>query len=264
MADGEWLLDDWREWMALQGLSPRTIDRRTWSIGQWLAHCGDLESVEPEDLEDFLRRWPARSSRASIQSDVRRLYVHARRRGVLIPDPTAHAEQIRVPRRVATPVTADEVHLLIAVTRPPVRTMIMLGALAGMRASEIAAVQGADVRPREALIVVRTGKGGKSRIVPLHPMLEDELQPLPPGRYFPGVTGGAVGKRVKRAMASWGVDARPHDLRAAFGTEAARVSGGNMVLVQQLMGHSSVDTTQRYVRWAPDGAAVIRALFSAA
>ena len=54
MADGEWLLDDWQEWMALQGLSPRTIDRRTWSIGQWLAHCGDLESVEPEDLDEMI------------------------------------------------------------------------------------------------------------------------------------------------------------------------------------------------------------------
>ena len=78
------------------------------------------------------------------------------------------------------------------------------------------------------------------------------------------VLGGIIGQCVLQAIAahfrSLGIKARPHGLRHTFGTEAARVANGSLVLVAQLMGHASISTTQRYVGWTPAGADFVNQL----
>ena len=51
-----------------------------------------------------------------------------------------------------------------------------------------------------------------------------------------------------------------YDLRASFGTACAQRTNGNAVLVAKLMRHSSIATTQRYIRWASDGADIVSGL----
>ena len=64
-------------------------------------------------------------------------------------------------------------------------------------------------------------------------------------------------------MKRCGVAGRPHDLRHTFGTEAARASAGDAYRVAQVMRHSKVSTSMRYVRLAGDGRDLIGRMYAA-
>lgn len=71
-----------------------------------------------------------------------------------------------------------------------------------------------------------------------------------------------IGRKVARHMRSHGVNATIHQLRHTFGTEAARASGGNLLVVAEMMGHESLSTTHGYVRLAGSAtAATVAAMF---
>ena len=97
------------------------------------------------------------------------------------------------------------------------------------------------------VLVVRHGKGGKDRAVPIHPTLAPLLAGLPAGPLIE-VRPGTLGHKVARHLRAHGVDATLHKLRHTFGTEAARATNGNLLIVADLMGHSSTLTTQGYVK----------------
>ncbi len=111
---------------------------------------------------------------------------------------------------------------------------------------------------------MRGGKGGKDRVVPVHPTL------LPFLRGYSGwLFGSAHGRgHVEPKSLAWQVSRTlskaggqrytTHQLRHFFGTEAARWSGGNVVLVAALMGHANTNTTMGYIGWSPaEGAEVV-------
>lgn len=245
----------------VRGFSDRTIDRRTWSLGK-LAAAGRFAEHTPETIEIFLARWPSAQSRYSVRSDCHQFYRWAIRRGLLSDDPTDRVDPPRLPKRGATPLTHDELRMMLAAANLDQRRAIMLGAFAGLRCSEIAAVTAADIHRRRGLLVVRNGKGGKDDVIPLAPALADIL-PLH-GKCVPYSNGQRVGAAIRRVYRRVGIAARPHDLRHTFGTEAARQASGNLELVRRLMRHESIQTTQRYVAWDPPGAEVVQALYSTA
>lgn len=252
----------WLAYQQVRGFTDHTVRRRGWALRAWAAHVPDLAQATVLDVEEFLQRWKAASSRHAVLSDIRLFYDWAISRGVIrCADPTELVAPIRKPKRIPTPVSREHVELLVRGTSPPIRTMVMLGAFAGLRVSEMAALRGADVSLVDGLLVVRDGKGRKDRRVPLNSRLRTELQPVPIGAYFPGLNARNVSWRVTHEMRRLGVPGRPHDLRAAFGTDLARASGGNLVLVAKLMGHESMETTKRYVGWDPEGSAVIERLY---
>lgn len=76
----------------------------------------------------------------------------------------------------------------------------------------------------------------------------------------------AASALVRRSVTSgkdapFGTPCQGFRARFLIATEVARVSGGNIVLVQQLLGHSSPSTTQRYVGWSAPGATTVAALY---
>lgn len=246
----------------LRGLSPRTVERRAWSLGAWVSHVdGDGLDVPVEVLEDFLARYRTPATRHAVLSDVRALYAWAGRRRMVSADPTVLMEAQRVPRRLPTPVRPEDVRAALAASSGDVRTMILLAAHAGLRVSEVAGVCGRDVQPDRGLLVVRQGKGGKDREVPMSAELARALRGVPSGPLFPGVNGDGVRRRIKAVFARCGIDARAHDLRASFATQLARKSAGNVVAVAALMGHESVATTERYMGWTPELASLVEGLY---
>ena len=172
---------------------------------------------------------------------------------------------MKVPRRAATPIPADDVRRLLAtVTRRRDQLCIMLAAYAGLRISEIAALRGEDVDLTNRLLVVRAGKGGSDGIIPLAAELAEELADWPArGRLIP-ISGPAVGERIRLLLRAAGIPGRPHDLRHSFGTQAAQRSNGNLVLVAKLMRHVQVATTQRYVSWHTTGHEIVTGLYDEA
>lgn len=129
----------------------------------------------------------------------------------------------------------------------------------GLRISEALGLNGSDWPFRDGLTI--TGKGGKQRNVPMLPVARDAVAaylaqcpwPMAPDRpLFRGVRGGRLGGdqiagALRRARAALGLppSATPHALRHSFATHLL-AAGGDLRTIQELLGHSSLSTTQVY------------------
>ena len=129
----------------------------------------------------------------------------------------------------------------------------------GLRISEALSLTGADHPLPESLRIL--GKGGKTRLAPVLPAVREavdaavRLQPWPPAPgapLFRGARGGALGaRRVQELMATlrgrMGLpdSATPHALRHSFATHLLG-AGADLRSIQELLGHASLSTTQRY------------------
>jgi len=127
---------------------------------------------------------------------------------------------------------------------------------AGLRTAEALALDVSDVRGSGPLMV--RGKGGKERMVPLLPAVREALQhwlrQRPPGgaALFTGQKGGRLDSRVARRtmqtyrqLAGLPEHATPHALRHSFATHLLG-AGADLRVIQELLGHASLSTTQRY------------------
>jgi integrase/recombinase XerC len=130
---------------------------------------------------------------------------------------------------------------------------------AGLRISEALSLTGADHPLPETLRI--TGKGNKTRLAPILPAAREAVAvyvrecPYPMGRdepLFRGVRGGPLSPRlVQGLMARLRVrlglpdSATPHALRHSFATHLL-AGGGDLRTIQELLGHASLSTTQRY------------------
>lgn len=259
------LVAEFAQYQEFRGFSAKTVGRRTWTLRTLAEHVAphQLLEVTPREVIAFLSTRPSAQTRYALLSDIRQFFRWANRQQYTTNDPTALIDPPRVPSRVPTPLTGDQIHRACGAATPRVRLMIMCSAYAGLRVSEIAALH-TDNLKHASRIVVRDGKGGKDRVVPLAPILDVALYIWCDGRVgqvFPRATPDNVSDQIRRTFRRVGIYNRPHDLRASFGTEAARRSNGNLVLVAALLGHASVLTIQRYVRWNPDGTDVVSDLY---
>lgn len=164
---------------------------------------------------------------------------------------------VRIPPPSARPVPDDAWRAALAAADDRVALMMRLAAEAGLRRAEVAQVHTRDVvESCGGPQLVVHGKGGKTRIVPIGDSLAAALRAgaaghtpgMPtPGWLFPTGVGGHVtaahvGKLVAAVLPDgWSM----HKLRHRFATRAYRGSR-NLRAVQQLLGHSSVATTERY------------------
>ena len=156
-------------------------------------------------------------------------------------DPSAGLIRPRPPKRVPNP--APDSLRKRAVTEPDMPWLLhcRLAAFAGMRPYEIATIH------REAFsadwIHIR-GKGNKERVVPTHPAIWELVEPMPSGPLSSG-TPYWVSRETARHLRKHGIDLTLYRLRHWFGTELAS-RYRNMRVVQELMGHASLNDTQGY------------------
>jgi integrase len=121
----------------------------------------------------------------------------------------------------------------------------------GLRRAEIASIHSRDiVEDLLGWTLIVIGKGAKPRTVPLPPRLALELRALPWGWAFPGAIDGHLSARRVGELAT---DALPgdwtiHKLRHRAAQSWYDESAGDVLAVQELLGHASADTTRRYVR----------------
>lgn len=261
------LLERFDDYMRFRSLSPRTIVRRQFSLGKFREHLGRTRLLDAtaDDVVAFVGMHRTAETRAAFFSDVKNFYVWAVRQDLLLWSPCDKLDRPKRPNRLPTPLQPEELRRLLdaaAESSPGVRLCVLLALYAGLRVSEIAALHTRDIRLEGRVLTVRAGKGGKDRSIPLHPVLADALTDVEWGPVVGGpLVGRGVASRIRRVMERAGVQARPHDLRHTFATEAARASGGNVILVAQLLGHANTSTTQKYVGWTPESAAVVGSLF---
>lgn len=268
-ADDRDLLDAYSRWQEGRSFSPHTIKRRRVSLGLLAASVYPLglADVTHGDIEDWLRSKRAARTRHAYRSDAASFYTWACRRKLVAVNPVELVDPVKVPKSLPRPIDPAQVAVIIGTAEAreaDVALMVALGAYAGLRVSEIAALTSADLMLHASppVLVIRSGKGRKDRTVPLHPALERRLRAgrRPDGPLF-GVTARGVSRRIADVLDLCGLDATPHQLRHTFGTELARVSRGNMRLVASLMGHDSMTTTAGYVALSGNGYDAIAAMF---
>jgi integrase len=254
----EWLvlLHAWAGWMRASGKPESTIYLRCYHLRRFASTHPDPFVLAVGDLAAWMgsHSWGAETLR-SYRASLRAFYSWGVAAGLCEHSPAAALPA--VPAKVGKPRPAPEEVLAEAVrgADPRLRVMLRLGAQAGLRRAEIAAVHSRDLfEDLDGWSLRVRGKGGRVRLVPLTRLLALELRSLPAGWAFPSPAGGHltpahVGKLMSRAL---GPGWTAHTLRHRFATRAYAVER-DLRAVQELLGHSKPETTAIYTQ-VPAGA----------
>lgn len=253
-------LTAWATAMRSEGQSPATIRRRTGTI----LRIGCQTHMDPatlgvEDITAWLARYSGAATRVAYFGDIAAYFSWLQLTGRLDLSPMPMMRRPRSPRRRPRPISTAQLNAALVSASGSVRDWIMLGAYAGLRVSETAAVAGEHVGGGGLRVL---GKGDSDKTIPLHPAISDMADRMPTaGWWFPGrfagthVSAHTIADRVPAHFASVGVTMTYHRLRHWCGTELLR-SGADLRQVQQYLRHDSIGSTAMYTEVAMDELAV--------
>jgi site-specific recombinase XerD len=182
--------------------------------------------------------------------------------GWLDGDPATDLRTPKAPALVPRPFTEHQLARALRDATGAHRLMLLLGAYEGLRCCEIAALDRQDVT--EAVLYVRSGKGGDPATVPTHPIIWDAVRCLPDGPVVRNSHGRRVtplwiSKTGKAYLRSVGVHLTMHKLRHRFGTQVQE-QFGDIMITKAALRHSSIKSTLGYV--AVNGARVRAAIIA--
>lgn len=258
MDDAHLLLSDFADYQRAKGLADTTIRNRASHLrGLHRSSQKPLLEVSVADIRRHLGRpGIAAGTRRTERNGIRAFYAYARADGLIDRDPAAGLPDIKTDRGEPRPFTVEQIEAMLqsgAYRRT--RVMILLGYFQGFRVSQIARVHGHDVDLIGGTIST-TGKGSKTRTLPLHPAVAAAADAMPAdGWWFPArsglpgpIKGASVTNLITIAKQRAGIlDPRltPHSLRHAFGTHLVE-QGVDIRIIKELMMHESLATTQIY------------------
>lgn len=265
----------------LSALTVEAYERDTRQFLQFLTgHCGgppgiaDIASLRPADLRGFLaaRRNAGAGARTLGRglAGIRSLLRFLERQGLANAAGAAALRAPRQPKSLPRPLTAIDARRVVSaegqLAEEPwiaARNAAVLTLLygSGLRISEALALTGGDLAGRNETVLRVTGKGGKTRLVPVLPVAVEtvaryrllcphDLDATAP--LFRGARGGPlnpaiVQREMAKLRAALGLPdtATPHALRHSFATHLLG-RGGDLRTIQELLGHASLSTTQIY------------------
>lgn len=278
------LIDEFCDTLWLeQGLAKNSLDayRRDLRLfARWLElkrpACQDLFAVRPEDIAGYFadRHPESKPSSANRRLSVlKRFYQLALRQRRVDADPCLKMASARQPQRFVHTLTEAQVEALLGapdVSTPlglRERTMLELMYASGLRVSELVALKLVELSLNDGVLRV-TGKGGKTRLVPfgeqarswIERYLKQARAVILDGKVddalFVTARGGPMTRQmfwilIKKhaARAEIRVPLSPHTLRHAFATHLLN-HGADLRVVQLLLGHSDISTTQIYTHVA--------------
>ncbi|MEA2556195.1 MAG: integrase/recombinase XerD [Actinomycetota bacterium] len=269
-----------------RGLSTNTVDAYRRDLRTYLTFLSkrsleDPEAIDEKVLRSFLasvsasthgeEEAPYRSASVARRlSAVRSFHRFMLREGATADNPARGVVQPRVPRGLPRPLSIDDMAALLGAPAPGTsdglrdRAILELLYGAGLRVSELVGLDVDDVDLEVGAVRVM-GKGGKEREVPLGSFGKEAVSAyltrarpalassrsrgalLLNLRFGTRLARQSVGRIVAAAAVSAGVDKRvtPHTLRHSFATHLLE-GGADVRVVQELLGHASVATTQVY------------------
>jgi integrase/recombinase XerD len=197
-------------------------------------------------------------------SALRRFHRFLLREGVRADDPTELLDAPRLARGLPKYLSEAEVDALLAAAaaRPPEQARVMVAALeilyaTGLRVSELLSLK-VSALPRDGVVLILRGKGGKERLVALSDAARDAAAAQAGGRgkgyLFPGrdprhaLTRQGFGLALKLVALDAGIDpalVSPHVLRHSFASHML-ARGADLRSLQLLLGHADIATTQIY------------------
>ena len=188
----------------------------------------------------------AAASLSGEASHVREFWRWARRNDLLDHNPADWLPKVRQLKTMAVSVSESDLYGIMEDAPEPMRRMIALAAMAGLRSAEIAAVQWEDIDRTNGVLWVRGGKGGKDRSVPLSAGLLAELGTPETGPIIGRpMTAKAVSMAIGRHMRAHGVDMTAHKLRARYATRFIAATG-DAVAAAKVLGHADLSSILRY------------------
>ena len=267
---GQHLADFLRYLATVKNVSPHTLRSYQSDLEQLHEFLGAQAVVQAghQDLRRFLglllSRKTKRSSIARKLSAIRAFYKFLNREGVVASNPARLLATPRQEKRLPSVLTVDDAFRLLAGPAEHdaryLRDRAVLETLysTGIRASELVGIDVGDINRHDRLIRIR-GKGRKERIVPVGQRALDAVDAWCAARKMPlepAVFTNPSGKRltprsVQRIVETYrkalGLTqkASPHTLRHSFATHLLE-SGADLRSIQELLGHASLSTTQRY------------------
>jgi len=187
------------------------------------------------------------ASLSSERAHVAEFWKWAMREGLIDRNPADWLPKVRQTKTMAVAVPEADLSRLLKDAEPPIRRMIALGAMAGLRSAEIAVVRWTDIDRDSGVLWVRAGKGGKDRSVPLSAGLLGELgDPEESGPIIGRtMTAKAVSVAVSRYLRAHGSDYTAHKLRARYATRFLAATG-DAVATARALGHSDLSSVLRY------------------
>jgi integrase/recombinase XerD len=248
------------------------------ALARWVAERGiGVAATSREDLLAFIA-WRVEAgarprSTARQLSSFRRFFRFLLREGAVREDPTAQIAMPKIGRSLPKSLTEDEVEALLAA--PAVvdplghrdRTMLEVLYATGLRVSELVNLKHQQVNLNQGVIRI-VGKGSRERLIPLGDeavrwlaefvpgpraeiLLERQTDYLFPTRRGDRMTRQAFWHIIKRYARKAAIqkDLSPHTLRHAFATHLLN-HGADLRVVQMLLGHSDLSTTQIYTHVA--------------
>lgn len=263
-------------------LAARTREAYSRDLGQFLSFLTEYRGAPPTlsavralktaDYRAFLAaRKRARRAHASLAralAAVRSFVRFLARQGLLEASAVDALRAPRVPRRLPRPLAVPDAAAVVDAVGEEARAtwieardqaLVTLIYGTGLRIGEALALTPASLASGDVVLV--RGKGGKERLVPLLPLVQEALaryQSLVPwpleaqAPLFRGARGGALSPRmVQREMArvrrALGLpeSATPHALRHSFATHLL-AAGADLRTIQELLGHATLSTTQGY------------------
>lgn len=233
--------------------SPQTLRRYREVLENFISFADPIEATVDEVQEWWESRYHlSQATRANELSCVRSFYNWAIRFDLRIDDPTRRLDLPKVSRRLPRIVGRAEFELLLGeatADAPELRRAYALGGYGGLRVSEVAALDWADIDLEQRRIFVR-GKGDKERPVPINNLLLDYLLPQREGNVLwagekAAMSASQLQRRVNRHMKRWGVDRTFHDLRKR-GASILLSKGANPLAVRKMFGWASMETVMHY------------------
>lgn len=244
-----WVLDAYEQALRGRGKAEATVSvYRT--TAERLLNGHDLATVTAGELEAWLAGLEVSpGTRGQYLIRLRQLFRWAVREGIRVDDPTDLIDVPRQPVRVPRPLPDRYLRLAWQAGTPRDRAWLALGVFCGLRASEVAAVAVENVQDGWLRV---TGKGGRTRLVPLRDevlVAFDGVGWPAAGRFWPHVSGKRVSVRIGQLLAQVECPSLYsfHSCRHRFGSSLYRECH-DLRVVQQLMGHSSLQTTAVYLQ----------------
>lgn len=282
-ADLRAALMQWQSWLANERrTSFHTVAAYGRDMAAFLAFLGEHLGARP-DIEALARLTPAdfrawlahamqsglaRSSTARALSVVRSFFRYGEHHDLMHVPAINSVRTPKLPKNVPKPLTVEDASEALEkiavlseepwIARRDVAVLTLLYGC-GLRISEALGLKRHEAPHGDSLRVL--GKGRKERVVPVLPVVREAIDaylaacpydPGPAGPLFLGARGGPldpaiVQKQMRRLRAWLGLPetATPHALRHSFATHLL-AAGGDLRTIQELLGHASLSTTQRY------------------
>ena len=270
-------------WME-RGLSENTLVSYRSDLSKLLAwmkiHNYRLDFISLSGLQEY-QSWLAdqdykQTSRARMLSAIRRLFQYLHREKVRADDPSALLVSPKLPKRLPKDLSEAQIDALLNAPDPnnPIelrdKAMLELLYATGLRVTELVSLTMENISLRQGVVRV-TGKGGKERLVPMGENAIEWIETfIQQGRsqllgeqtsdvVFPSqrarqMTRQTFWHRIKHYSVLAGIETEllsPHVLRHAFATHLLNY-GADLRVVQMLLGHSDLSTTQIYTHVATE------------